>query len=127
MQHEPKNQQDKNAVAVVKNGKVVGHVPRGLASTKQGTGIIRHFLTKKGCTAEVKVVGKAVNRDGGYGMEVPCLYRFAGPQNLIKLLENLLDIENNLSVRQNRKTESRRLKSKRTTEQESSCKKKSKK
>ena len=65
LQHEPKNQQDKNAVAVVKNGEVVGHVPRGLASTKKGTGIIRHFLTKKGCTAEVKVVGKAVNRGGG--------------------------------------------------------------
>ena len=111
----------------MKNGEVVGHVPRVLASTKQGTGIIRHFLTKKGCAAEVKVVGKAVNRGGGYGTEVPCLYRFAGPQNLIKLLENLLDIENNLSVRQNRKTESRGLKSKRTTEQESSCKKKSKK
>ena len=65
LHHEPKNQQDKNAVAVVKIGEVVGHVPRGLASTKQGTGIIRHFLTKKGCTAEVKVVGKAVNRGGG--------------------------------------------------------------
>ena len=48
-------------------------------------------------------------------MEVPCLYRFPGPQNLIKLLKNLLDIENNLSVGQIRR---------RTTEQESSCKKK---
>ena len=43
LEHEPKNQQDKNAVAVVKNSEVVGHVPRVLASTKQGTGIIHHF------------------------------------------------------------------------------------
>ena len=65
LQHEPKNQQDKNVVAVVKNGKVVGRVPRALASTKQGTGKICHFLAKQGSTADVKTVVKAVNRGGG--------------------------------------------------------------
>ena len=46
--------------------------------TKQGTGIIRHFLTKKGSKAQVQVVGKAVYRGGGYGMEIPCIYKFTG-------------------------------------------------
>ena len=48
-------------------------VPRALASTNQGTGIVQHFLTKTGSKADVEVVGKAVNRGGGYGMEVPCV------------------------------------------------------
>ena len=53
-----------------KDGGVVGHIPKGLASTKQGTAIVKHFLAKTGCKAEVKVVGNAVNRGGGYGMVV---------------------------------------------------------
>ena len=99
LQHEPKNLQDKNAIAVIIYEQVVGHIARALASTKQGIGIVRHFLTKSGNTADVKVVGKAVNRGGGYGMEVPCIYRFTAQQSHIKLLANLLDLENNLSVR----------------------------
>ena len=53
----------------VKEGDVVGHNPRALASTKQGTGIVRHFLTKNGSKTDVKLIGAAVNRGGGYGME----------------------------------------------------------
>ena len=73
LQHEPKNQHDKNAVVVIRDGHAVGHIPRALASTNQGTGIVQHFLTKTGSKADVEVVGKAVNRGGGYGMEVPCV------------------------------------------------------
>ncbi len=40
LQHEPRNQHDKNAVAVMKNGEIFGHIPRALASTKQGTGTV---------------------------------------------------------------------------------------
>ena len=46
---------------------MVGHIPKVLASTKQGTAIVKHFLTKAGSKAEVKVVGNAVNPGGGYG------------------------------------------------------------
>ena len=67
IRHEPQNEQDKNAIAVIKDGEVVGHIPKGLASTKQGAAIVKHFLTKAGSKAEVKVVGNAVNRGGGYG------------------------------------------------------------
>ena len=99
IRHEPQNEQDKNAIAVIKDGEVVGHIPKGLASTKQGTAIVKHFLTKTGCKAEVKVVGNAVNRGGGYGMEVPCIYKFQGQNIYIELLRKLLDMYNNLSVR----------------------------
>ena len=44
LQHEPRNQHDKNAVAVMKNGEIFGHIPRALASTKQGTGTVCQFL-----------------------------------------------------------------------------------
>ena len=63
-------------------------------------------------------MGKAVNRGGGYGMEVPCVYRFSGQERYIKLLKNLSDIENNLSVRDETR--------KRYTKQEGNSKKKSK-
>lgn len=67
--HKPNNQHDNNTTAT-KDEDVVGHVPRTIASMKQGTAIIRHFLTKKGSKAQVQVV---VNRGGGYGMEIPCV------------------------------------------------------
>ena len=63
---------------------------------KQGTAIIRHFLTKKGSKAQVQVV---VNRGGGYGMEIPCIYKFAGQLRNVNMLNKFLDIPNNQSVR----------------------------
>ena len=48
IKREPQNEQDKNAIAVIKDGEVVSHIPKGLASTKQGTAIVKHFLTKAG-------------------------------------------------------------------------------
>ena len=97
--------QNENAIAVVKDEIVVGHIPKGLASTKQGVGLIKHFLMKTGSEAEVKVVGKAVNRGGGYGMEVLCIYKFQGHKIYVDLLKTLMDIDNNLSVRhETRKT-----------------------
>ena len=70
---------------------MVGHIPKVLASTQQGTAIVRHFLTKAGSKAEVKVVGNAVNPGGRYGRQGQKIY--------IELPRKLLDIDNNLSVR----------------------------
>ena len=64
-----------------------------------------HFLKKSECTGDVRFVGKAVNRGGGYGMEVPCVYRFMGPEKYVQRLKSLLDIDNNLSVRYTSQTE----------------------
>ena len=99
LKHKHDNEQDKNAIAVIKEGDVVGHIPRALASTNHGNGIVRHFLAKSGSEAEAKVIGTAVNRGGGYGMEIPCIYKFMGQEKNIDLLSKLLDILNNLSIR----------------------------
>ena len=47
----------------------------------------------------VEVCGKAVNRGGGLGMEIPCVYIFDGPRKHGDLLEQLLDVSNNPSIR----------------------------
>ena len=104
LQHEPKNLQDKNAIAVIRDEEVVGHMQRALASSKQGTEIARHFLTKPESKGTVKAEGKAVNRGGVYGMDVPSVYRFTGQQKYVEMLRNLLDLQNNLSVRNVHKT-----------------------
>ena len=99
IRHEPQTEQDKNAIAVIKDGEVVGHIPKGLASTKQGKVIVKHFLTKAGSKAEVKVVGNAVNRVGRYGTEIPCVYNSSGTENIHRAAKETLDIDNDLSVR----------------------------
>ncbi len=63
LKHEENNEQDNNAIVVIRKGDV-GHIPRALANTKDGAGIARHFLSKSGSKADVKVVGKAVNWGG---------------------------------------------------------------
>ena len=45
LKHEHNNEQDKNAIAVVRKGDV-GHIPRALANTKDGAGIVCHFFNK---------------------------------------------------------------------------------
>ena len=60
MQHKPKNQQDKNAVAVVKDGEEVSHIARALASSFVKR--IRYFdfntnlLNTNGCITGVKII-----------------------------------------------------------------------
>ena len=73
--------------------------PFSIMYTKQGTGIICHFLTKKGSKAQVEVVGKAVYCTGGYGMEILCVYKFTGQPRNVDMLNKLFDIPNNRSAR----------------------------
>ena len=47
----------------------------------------------------VEVCGKAVNRGGGLGMEIPCVYIFDGPRKHVDLLEQLIDVGNNPAIR----------------------------
>ena len=73
LQREPTNSQDQFAVAVMRSGSVVGHVPRNLAP------IFSPFL-KRGCNkAFVEITGQKVNRGAGHGVEAPCVYRLYGP------------------------------------------------
>ena len=99
LQPELENAEDKNAVAVLKESRVIGHITFHLANTKNRTGIVTHFISKPTNQGSVEVCGKAVNRDGDLGMEIPCVYTFDGPRKHVDLLEQLLDVSNNPAIR----------------------------
>lgn len=99
LQPKPENGEDKNAVAVLKESRVIGHIPYHLANTKNRTGIVTHFISKPTNRGSVEVCGNAVNRGGGLGMEIPCVYIFDGPRKHVDLLEQLIDVGNNPAIR----------------------------
>ena len=68
------NEQDCNAVAVMYEDRVVGHIPLAISKC------ISLFLT---LSKETKVTGKRINRGGGYGLEVPCKYRISGQEKAV--------------------------------------------
>ena len=128
-QPEPENPKDRNAVSVVKDRRVVGHMPLMLVNTKEGLGLIKHFLAKPRTNGVVNVSGKAVNRGGGLGMEIPCEYIFTGPHKLIERLEKCLDLTENPAVRKDslssENVEKKRGRKRKATTGESSKNKKS--
>ena len=70
-------------MAVMKASTVVGHVPYNIAPA------VSHFLKRNTNKATVQVTGAAVNRGAGYGMEIPCKYRFYGTKDYIARLREL--------------------------------------
>lgn len=87
---EPTNTHDDFAVAVVKNGTVVGHVPKCVSR------VISYFLKKDSSSGlcEVHVTGSRVNRGVGLGLEIPCKYKFYGRQAYVERLQSLLPYAN---------------------------------
>ena len=79
------NEYDPFAVAIWKDGEVVGHVPRSLNK------VTSFFLNYDGNVAFREVTGRRVNRRVGFGMEVPCVYRFYGRLAHIEILQELLN------------------------------------
>ena len=65
---------DRNAVAVMKEGRVVGHVSFNLVP------IISLFLRRNVNKAFARVTGGKVNRGAGYGLEIQCVYQFYEPK-----------------------------------------------
>ena len=43
------------------------------------------FLKVPNTSIEVEVVGKRMNRGGGYGLEIPVVYRFNGPEKTCEM------------------------------------------
>ena len=77
MRKEPDNANDKSAVAVIKDGEIVGH---NMSNT------VSQFLRRD----FNKVTGCYVHRGAGYGLEVPCYYRLYGPEPYIRILQEFL-------------------------------------
>ena len=84
LRREPENEVDDDAVAIMKDGEVVGHVPFNL------TRPISQFLQRDVNVGFVEVTGEKVNRGAGYGVELPCKYRLYGPAAYIMKLEELI-------------------------------------
>ena len=74
LQVEPTNPQDQFAVAVVKDGLVVSHIPKHVNIA------VSFFLKKAGSAGFCEVTGSTINRGVGLGLEIPCQYKFYGRQ-----------------------------------------------
>ena len=80
---------DEKAIALIRIdslGKetVVGHLPENISK------ICFLFLKVPYTSIEAEVTGKRVNRGGGYGLEVPVIYYFTGPEKLVNCIEEKL-------------------------------------
>ena len=87
LEPEDGNEYDKNAAAVIIDGKTGGHIPKKLNKT------FKRFLTLLKCTRKCTVMGKRVNHGAGYGLEIPVNLnfldqkkRFSGQKILWKML-----------------------------------------
>jgi hypothetical protein len=76
---EENNQHDRNAVAVMKNDIIVGHMPLMLAR-------FSFFILKKGGMIKTVVTG---HRRLAKGLEVPCDYIYTGPPRVIKKIKEM--------------------------------------
>ena len=85
VKHEPTNIKDSNAVAVCLETTIVGHAPFNLSAS------LSHYLRWEVNKAFAEVTGTALNRGGGYGMEVPCKYRLYGPKPYIQKMKQIVD------------------------------------
>ena len=70
------NAYDEFAVSVLKNDKIVGHVPRQI--TKEFTALL-----KSGGTIKIKIIGNPVNTRK-WGIRVPCTYSVCGKQKFVQ-------------------------------------------
>jgi len=74
--------EDPFAVSVIKDGDIVGHVPREVSR------IVWHFIEHDGIV-DCQVSGR---RKHGKGLEVPCIYCFRGKSMIRKLRTSLSQV-----------------------------------
>ena len=83
------NHHDRFAVAVLKDDRIVGHIPREVSKTAwyflEHGGEIRCEITSRQRRSEV----------AGKDLEVPCTYTFEGKPKMIKKLVKLFDFSRN--------------------------------
>ena len=80
VEREDGNQHDDHAVAVIKNGDIVGHMPRSFSR-------VSWFFLERGGEITCRITGK---RKLGVGLEVPCVYIYVGSARMTRKLGRLL-------------------------------------
>ena len=83
---EPHNPVDKYAVAVKKDGKLVGHLPLG-ENGKFAKTIFYFLRADQFGRCDITVTGKAVNLGDGDGMQVPCVLSLSGQKSMVEILK----------------------------------------
>ena len=81
LEPEETNEHDEFTLAVLSEGRTVGHVPRNFSKT------MKLFMRLPGCSILCKVTGKRVNRGAGYGLEIPVSYKFVGADKAVDWVE----------------------------------------
>lgn len=85
LERDPTNPEDKCAVAIIRCGQTVGHIPFNLAP------VVSAFLKRSMNKGLVEVTGNKVNRGAGYGLEIPCKYQFFGSNLYIERLKTTVE------------------------------------
>ena len=79
------NGHDLHAVSVMKEGVIVGHVPKEHSRTF-------HFFISHGGTVSYEVTG---HRRLGFGLEVQCIYKLTGKEKMIMKAKEILSKKKN--------------------------------
>ena len=80
---EPTNSVDRNAVAVMKEGQIVGHVPFNLSPT------ISLFLRRDVNKTFARVTGGKVNQGAGHGLEILWFTNFMDQSHVLTSYKKL--------------------------------------
>ena len=80
--HEEKNEEDEFAIGVYRKDfqkeTLDGHMPRNISK------FVHKLLKLPNSKLYCKVKGKKLNRDAGYGLEIPVIYMFNGNEKTIE-------------------------------------------
>ena len=94
---ENENQHGKFAVAILLEDEIVRDVSKNLGK------IFHHFMKITNCTIRRRVTGKRVNREAGYGFEIPVQCRSIGANKAIKWAENnIKNVSENINKKVNK-------------------------
>ena len=97
LKSENENQHGNFAVAILSEDEIVWHVSKNLSK------IFHHFMKITNCTIWCKVTGKRVNREAGYGFEIPVQCRSIGANKAIKWTENnIKNVSENINKKVNK-------------------------
>ena len=82
------NHHDRFAVAVLKEDRIVGHIPREVSKTAW-------YFLEHGGEIRCEITSRRRRSDIGKGLEVPCTYTFEGKPKMIKKLIKLFSFNRN--------------------------------
>ena len=83
VQPEDHNDHDEHAIAVTRDGRTVGHVPRIISR-------VSWFFLRRGGHIICQITGQ---RKRGDGLEVPCVYVYFGSSRMVEKLKGLLEVK----------------------------------